>query len=94
MTFKQFSSLTEEQQVERITKIGTWLTHRRTREYKIVLYQVYYFYVEVCYHRFLKLRNIVPFEDEKLLRPYLKKIDLSELAMLGIEVVKKGSKSK
>ncbi len=79
MTLHQFKSLPDFEQAEAVWQ-GTLLSCRENGFYRIVLYQVDSFYVEVFYH---KTANVIlgfrPFSGTKLLEPYLGKINIREI---------------
>lgn len=76
MTIYEFKALSGFEQAEAVWN-GTLLTHREDGFFRILLYQVDAFYVEVYYHKeenvLLRLRS---FTTTRLLEPYLEQIDL------------------
>ena len=79
MTFNDFIALDETSQEEVLAgKRCVW--GRDEGKFKVLLYQLSSFYVEVYYHKEHKeIKKLLPFEDTDLLAPYLNKIDISEL---------------
>ena len=81
MTLYFFNILDTDQQQQIVLKKGVELGERRTPLYKVVLYQVDGFYVEVYYHfHFNVVHKIRSFTDTKSLAPYLKNISLVDLS--------------
>lgn len=76
MKLKDFINMDEMEQAEAIWD-GVHVADRDDGEYKIILYQIDSFYVEVFYH---KEHNVVkryrPFSDPKELDPYLNQFDI------------------
>ena len=77
MTLYEFKTLSDFEQAEVVWN-GSLLAHREDGYFRILLYQVDSFYVEVYYR---KERNILshfrPFAATRELDPYLEQIDLS-----------------
>lgn len=79
MTLYQFKALSDFEQAEAVWK-GTLLGRREDGFYRVLLYQIDSFYVEVYYH---KTANVIlrfsPFSTTELLEPYLQQINLSDI---------------
>lgn len=77
MTLYQFNALNDTNQAEAIWE-GTFLAHREVGVFRILLYQIDSFYVEVYYQ---KEKNVLShfrsFTTTRLLQPYLDQIDLN-----------------
>ena len=77
---QQFDSLSKENQQLTLLKDGIFLAEREDGPFRIMLYQLNGFYVEVY---FLNLYNKVAFfqsfEDTDALQPYLNEIDINSL---------------
>lgn len=79
MTIEEFIALDEVAQAEILSGL-TCIWGRDENMFKILLYQVDSFYVEVYYHKKLReIKKLLPFEDTDLLAPYLNRIDISEI---------------
>ncbi|MGN6615110.1 MAG: hypothetical protein ACTHKC_08710 [Candidatus Nitrosocosmicus sp.] len=77
MTLYQFNALNETNQAEAIWN-GMFLTHREDRMFRILLYQIDSFYVEVYYQKQKNfLSHFRAFTTTRLLEPYLDQIDLT-----------------
>ena len=80
MTLKHFSLLNKAKQQDIVLRNGTFLTERKDGPFKIMLYQLEDFYVEVF---ILNLYNKVAlfrgFDAVEELDPYLEQISLSGL---------------
>jgi hypothetical protein len=82
MTFYQFSVLDLDVQV-RVVWNGIFLETRFDPGYKILLYAVGDFYVEVYYSNILnEITTIKPFMYIDFLKPYLDNIDISDMDKL------------
>ena len=79
MTINEFMELDEADQAEALTNKAC-IIGRDEDQFKVLLYQVDSFYVEVYYHKgHREIKRLLPFEDTDLLAPYLHKIDISQL---------------
>lgn len=79
MTLYQFKSLSDFEQAEAVWN-GTLLAHREDGFFRILLYQVDSFYVEVYYHKAANvLSSFRPFTTTKLLEPYLQDINIEDI---------------
>lgn len=80
MKIEHFLLLSEETQQELVMKKGSFLLKRTTQDYRIYLYQLFGFYVELVFpKRGGELEWHRAFEDIESLEPYLNKIDVDEL---------------
>ena len=79
MTIYQFNDLTEMEQIEVIWTVPA-IAERKENGYKIFLFQVDSFYVEL-YHHIQRdaTERIRSFSSEELLLPYLATIDIDQL---------------
>jgi hypothetical protein len=79
MTINEFIAMDETAQAE-ILSGRSCIWGRDEDNFKVLLYQVDSFYVEVYYHKkHREIKKLQPFEDTDLLAPYLNRIDISEL---------------
>jgi hypothetical protein len=82
MTLYQFQSLDIQEQANAVWD-GTYLEHRTNNGFRIVLYDLGGFYVEVYYapdeNKIIKLR---PFKSTSPLQPYLDRMNSDELKKL------------
>ncbi len=80
MTLYQFIALKEEEQLAAVTMFGVELAQRIENEYKIKLYQVDGFYVQV-YHHLLddKIEKHNCFFSPDVLTPWLDQIQIDNL---------------
>jgi len=80
MIIQQFDTLSKENQQQVLLKEGIFLAEREDGPFRIMLYQLNGFYVEVY---FFKLYNKVAFfqtfEDTEVLQPYLDQVDVSNV---------------
>jgi hypothetical protein len=79
MTIYQFNDLSEMEQIEVIWTVPA-IAERKENGYKIFLFQVDSFYVEL-YHHILRdaTERIRSFSSEEFLLPYLATIDIDQL---------------
>ena len=76
----QFNCLDEVRQIEIVWSNGVLVAARQEGFYKILLYQIASFYVEVYYQYFQgKMIKLKSFVDTDLLDPYLNTIDIEPL---------------
>ena len=76
MTIYQFIALDEMEQQEAIWE-GHLIDDREDTEYKILLYQIDAFYVEVFYHKkYNVIKRYRPFTSVEQLAPYLNKMKI------------------
>jgi hypothetical protein len=80
MTIEEFNYLDETMKAEVLSIMGIFLSERNEGCFRITLYQVENFYVEIYYHmtRFFYV-CIRSFQDVRELAPYLEHIDISEI---------------
>ncbi len=80
MTLFQFNALDETEQYEAIWNHGVMVGDRIEGEHKIILYQIFSFYVELYYHvEFNVLRRLRSFSSTKPLEQYLNQINIDSL---------------
>jgi hypothetical protein len=80
MTLYEYKLLSETEQKVMLWERGVYLSERYDLQHCIGLYQIEGFYVEVFYAREQNtIRRIRSFKSVDQLRPYLGKIDLSQL---------------
>lgn len=80
MTLDDFNALDERKQADIIMHDGVFLDYRWYKEFKIFLYQISDFYVEVYYnHRYNLVQGFGGFEYSSSLDPYLGKIRIPEI---------------
>lgn len=80
MNMYQFNCLDEVRQIEIVWSNGVLVGARQEGFYKILLYQIASFYVEVYYQYFQgKMIKLKSFVDTDLLDPYLNTIDIEPL---------------
>ena len=78
MTLYQFNGLDEMEQHEAIWEHGVHIGERLEGEYKIILYQIFSFYVELRYHiEHNVLKGSRSFSSTEQLKPYLKNIEIN-----------------
>lgn len=80
MNMYQFNCLDEVRQIELLWSAGVLVGSRQEKIYKILLYQIDGFYVEVFYQYSQgKMAKIKSFNDTGMLEPYLDSINISSL---------------
>ena len=80
MTMYQFNCLDDVRQIELLWSAGVLIGARQEGFYKVLLYQIDGFYVEVFYQYFQgKMVKIKSFSQTDQLDPYLKLINISSL---------------
>ena len=78
MTLYKFNQLDEMEQAEAVWD-GDFIADREDAEYKILLYQIDSFYVEIYYHKeYNVIRRFRSFSSTDQLQPYFEKINLNE----------------
>lgn len=78
MTLYEFKLLNEFQQAETLWDRGVHIGERQEGLFKIALYQLDAFYVEVLYHTgYNMIQGLRSFSSVGQLEPYLKKINIS-----------------
>lgn len=80
VTEDQFKAFSEDNQSNIIHQQGVLIGVRRTEEYKVLLYQIDGFYVEVFYHPTDHFIRIESFTGTERLNPYLSQISIRDLA--------------
>jgi hypothetical protein len=80
VTEDQFKAFSEDSQSNIIHRQGVLISTRRTDEYKVLLYQIDGFYVEVFYHPTDHFIRIESFTGTEKLNPYLHQISIEDLA--------------
>ena len=79
MTIYQFNDLSEMEQIEAIWTVPA-IAERKENGYKIFLFQIDAFYVELYHHiQRDSTERIRSFSNEELLVPYLARIDIDQL---------------
>jgi hypothetical protein len=79
MTLDDFNALDEQKQASSIMDRGVFLAYRLYKEFKIFLYQIDDFYVEVYYNnRYNLVQGFGSFEYSSSLDPYLRNIQIPE----------------
>jgi hypothetical protein len=80
MNMYQFNCLDEVRQIELLWGAGVLIGSRQEGFYKILLYQIDSFYVEVFYQYFQgKMVKLKSFTDTDQLQPYLDAINITAL---------------
>ena len=83
MTIEDFDYMDSISKTDLLTKSGVFLGTRRDGCFRISLYQVEHFYVELYYHiaqkSYISIRS---FDEVGELNPYLDEIDISEVYLL------------
>jgi hypothetical protein len=81
MTKKYFDSMPSPEKLKMVAEKAVLLLRKTKGCFRITLYQLDSFYVEVCFHatQFL-FKRVRSFDDTKELEPYLEKIDISRLS--------------
>lgn len=83
MTLYQFNQLDEMEQHEALWEHGVMVGDRAENEYKIILYQVYAFYVELYYHsEYNVLRRLRSFSSIECLDAYISQFTLKDIDYL------------
>ncbi len=80
ITLYEFNSFTKKEKAEALCEYAVYLSERPDSMFRIALYQVHNFYVEVKYYK--RKNSIVEFQlftNTRLLEPYLQQIDISSL---------------
>ena len=80
MTLYQFNALDEAEQHETLWDHGVMIGDRIELEQKIILYQLFSFYIELYYHTVYNvLRKLRSFSSTEPLDAYKSKLDLRSL---------------
>lgn len=86
VTLHQFNQLSEDEQSGVICLKGVLIGLKSTSEFRILLYQIEGFYVEVHYHAAMNMiKQFIGFSSTDQLEPYLKEINLKEIHHLITE---------
>ncbi|GAB4092175.1 hypothetical protein [Flaviaesturariibacter terrae] len=76
----EFSELSAEQQLRLLHQDGVYVGKRLLGEQKLVLFQLYGFYVEVFYRHYRReIERLHVTADPDVLLPYLNQIDVRDL---------------
>ena len=77
MTLKEFTEMTYPERLKAVSRHAVCVAGRDAPKFKVLLYQLGGFYVEVFYHiKYNYVTELFPFESTDLLGPYLEKITL------------------
>jgi hypothetical protein len=80
MTLYKFNKLNIFNKVDTLINDSVLIDNRTEEHFRVLLYQIGSFYVEVFYDfEHNKIRKIKSFNTTSKLKPYLDKIDISEL---------------
>ncbi|HEX8334333.1 MAG TPA: hypothetical protein VF622_17050 [Segetibacter sp.] len=80
MTLYQFNALNQQEQASVLWEDGVMLTAITNKDYRLLLYQIDAFYVEVWFHKKRnKIVRYMSFIGTDKLTPYLNQIDVSEV---------------
>ena len=83
MTIYKFNQLDVVNKVDALIHHSVLIDKRTDQRYRILLYQLDGFYVEVYYDiEYNKISKIKSFSSTSLLKPYLSKIDISSIFIL------------
>ena len=79
MTIKKFRDLDEMEQHEAMWEYGVMVGDRLSGEYRIILYQIFEFYIELYYHIELNvLRKLISFDKLDALDVYINQFNINE----------------
>jgi hypothetical protein len=82
MTLYEYRALDELEQTEALWEHGVHIGEREEGEYKVVLYQIFEFYIEVFYHiEHNVIHRYKAFSNTELLDAYLDKYNLKDLGL-------------
>lgn len=77
---QQFNTLSKQDQQNQLLKEGTFLAEREDGPFRIMLYQLDAFYVEVYFFNlYNKVAFLQTFSDTDALEPYLVQMDVSSM---------------
>ena len=80
MTFYQFKFLDKNEQAQAVWELGEHVAIRMTAKYKILLWVLNDFYIEMFYNYIDNdIEKIRTFRNPDLTLPYLDQIDISEI---------------
>ena len=76
----EFEKLSEEKQLDILQKDGVHIGKREVGKEKVILYQLYAFYVEVYFEEYRKKINKMIISDKvDILQPYLDQIKVKDI---------------
>jgi len=76
----EFEMLSEEKQLDILQKDGVYIGKREVGNEKVILYQLYAFYVEVYFEEYRKKINKMIISDKvDILQPYLDQIKVKDI---------------
>lgn len=82
MALEHFKTLDKETQQDLVLAHGTFLAERVDGPFRIMLYELENFYVEVhFFNLYNKVAFFTAFDDIESLEPYLEQMDLSDVLM-------------
>jgi hypothetical protein len=77
---QQFNTLSKQDQQNQLLKEGTFLAEREDGPFRIMLYQLDNFYVEVYFFNlYNKVAFLQSFSDTDVLEPYLEQMDINSM---------------
>lgn len=77
MTLNEFTELSYRERLQSVSKLAVCVAGRDLPKFKVLLYQLGGFYVEVFYHvKYNYIAELMPFDSTDLLAPYLANIPL------------------
>jgi len=80
MNFQQFNTLSKEDQQSELLKAGVYLAEREDGPFRIMLYQLDGFYVEVFFFNlYNKVAFLQSFTETDALHPYLSQVDVRQV---------------
>ena len=76
----EFNVLSKEQQMRMLYNNGVYIGKRLVNQQKLVLFQLYGFYVEVHYKQYRKeVESLIISDQTEIIIPYLNQIDIRSL---------------
>ncbi len=80
MTVNEYNLMNQVKQADVLLEYGVMVAERTYKDFKIILYQVKNFYVEVYFHKtYDMIQGFRAFENLRYLDPFLEEIDIREL---------------
>ena len=80
MTIQHFNTLSKQDQQNHLLKDGIFLVEREDGPFRIMLYQMDSFYVEVYFFNlYNKVAFLQSFSDTEALQPYLDQLDVASM---------------
>ena len=80
MTNQHFNTLSKQDQQNHLLKDGIFLVEREDGPFRIMLYQMDSFYVEVYFFNlYNKVAFLQSFSDTEALQPYLEQLDVASM---------------